>query len=488
MAVASVSFGQKIKELFKHSLIYGLTSSLQSLLGFIMLPILTVYYTPDIFGVYSILLLLSALSSAIFYFGASSALGRFYFEEDSDVYKKKIFSTSILVTIGGAILLIVFGFCFSKLLSLKLFNTDKYSLPIILILIGTAFSFLLNLMTLVLRYEKKSGMFFFIVIFGVLINFFTTYILLTKYRYGLLAPIYGFMASNIISFVILFIARLNQLTFDVERSQFKVVIIFGIQTSIAGLLFYILEWVDRLIIKDLLNLTDVGIYSLGYRLGAIMNILVITPFTLIWAPLRMQYANNGTPESDQFSTKVISYYTGVGVIILLFVILFGEDLMRLVFRNKSYGEAARILPIIMVSIFFYGYQNIVDFGIYVQKKVHFYIFISLAAILINVILNYWLIPFFSYVAAAYVTLITYIFTSLTIYFVSNRYYKLIVEKGKILSALFSLVVVYSLVNFFFLKFILIKISICVILSLLFYFFWLDENERKFLKSKVNKKE
>ena len=146
----------KITKLFKNGLVYGLTSSLQSVLGFILLPILTIYYTPEIFGVYSLLLLLSALASSIFYFGASSALGRFYFEEDSELYRRKIFTTALTISLIGALLLIVFAIFFGKPLSLSLFKTHEYYFYIILILIATAFGFLLNLMTLLLRYKNKT--------------------------------------------------------------------------------------------------------------------------------------------------------------------------------------------------------------------------------------------------------------------------------------------------------------------------------------------
>ena len=182
MSVTNVSYKKNVEELFKHSLFYGITSSLQNLLGFIMLPILTKFYTPDIFGVYSLLLLLSAFASAIFYFGASSALGRFYFDEDSANYRKKIVTTSLLVTLIGAILLIIFALIFSKRISHQLFQSEIYSKPIILILISTAFSFILNLFTLLLRYEKKASHYFLIVIFGVIVNFCITYILLSKYN------------------------------------------------------------------------------------------------------------------------------------------------------------------------------------------------------------------------------------------------------------------------------------------------------------------
>ena len=50
MSNKNMTLNKKLKEVLKHSFIYGLTSSLQTVVGFIMLPILTVYFTPEIFG------------------------------------------------------------------------------------------------------------------------------------------------------------------------------------------------------------------------------------------------------------------------------------------------------------------------------------------------------------------------------------------------------------------------------------------------------
>ena len=478
MAVSILSKSEKIYKLLKSSFIYGLTSSLQSLLGFVMLPILTSYYTLEIFGVYSILLLISAVSSGIFYLGATSALGRFYFDEVSESYKKKIITTSIVITLCGAIILIILGLIFSKLVSFKLFQTELYSFPILLILIGTALTFLLNIMTLILRYENKARIFFLVSIFGVMINFFITYFLLSRFNFGLLAPICGLIFSNAICFIYLIFSKFTYLTNALEASHFKLILSFGLQASIAGLFYYILDWVDRIIIKDLLDLSQVGIYSLGYRLGSIMNILLIMPFSLVWAPMRVEYAKN--EDHSSFSTKIISYYTIIGVLILVIAVLFGTEIIQSIFTNKSYHSATKIIPIIMFSMFFYGYQNIIDFGIYINKKIYYYIIILIIGIFINVTLNYLFIPIFGFIGAAFVTLITYMLTSTLIYLISNKYYRINIEKNRVFIPLILIPVLYFLVNYISNNMIL-KSIIFISIIISFFKFWLNMNEKKGLK-------
>ncbi|MCD0471053.1 lipopolysaccharide biosynthesis protein [Flavobacterium sp. JAS] len=476
----------KIKEVLGHGLVYGLTSSLQNILGFVLLPILTVYYTPAEFGVYSIILLSSSLASAIFYFGASTALGRFYFDEDSDNYRQEIVSTALFITMGGAVLLVLLSFLFGEYLSIVLFKSSVYRIPLILAFSGASFGFLLNTMTLLLRYEKRSVLFMSVTLSGVVLNFITTYTLLTVYNYGILAPLWGSFFSMGLCFVFLFIINFSNLTLRINRSYYKKILFFGIQFSISGLLFYLLDYADRLIIKQLLPMADVGIYSLGCRIAAVINVILILPFSLIWAPIRMEQASS--QNNQEFTSKIFSYLALTGFVLVTFAMLFGGDLMSLIFKNNQYTGYTRVFPLIMLSLLFYGFQNILDFGIYLHKKVHFYIIISLVGIVFNVAMNYWLIPYFGYMGSAYITFLTYFITTSLIYFISSKYYTLRLEWKRVLIPFIVLICLYYFLNFteiFNWHNLLLRIFITIILLLGIIFCWLDDKEQKIIRTFLN---
>ncbi len=482
------SIQYKLKEVVKHSIIYGITSSLQSVLGFILLPILTQYYSTNTFGVYSIILLIAAFANAIFYLGASSALGRYYFEEDSEHYKKQIITTTFIISLFGAAILVLLSTIINGYLSLCIFNTTDYAFPISLALIGAAFGFLLTTMTVVLRYQKKSKTFLITTILGVLLNFIITYIGLTKFNLEILAPLYGTLISNLFCLLVLVGINTKIFTLSLSKKHFTLISIFGIQLSVSSLLFYILEWADRLIINDLLSLSEVGVYSLGYRIASLLNILLVLPFSLIWAPIRMQYVKNAN--SGEFMTKITSYYTIAGLVIIFFALLFGEEAMRLFFKNSDYYGATKIFPIIMLSILFYGYQNILDFGIYLSGKLYYFTLVSIICIITNIGLNYLLIPKFGYIAAAYVNLITYATSSSMIYLISNAIHQFKLEWGRILGPIafiylcsFILNVEYSTL---FLKYV-IKVVILIIGVCALLYLWLNEKEKEALRSMYSNK-
>ncbi|WEK19655.1 MAG: oligosaccharide flippase family protein [Candidatus Pedobacter colombiensis] len=473
-----VSIAKKINQILKHGLIYGLTSSLQSLLGFILLPILTSYYTTEEFGVYSLLLIMGSFASAVFYLGASSALGRYYYEEDSQKYRGDIISSAIQITGFGAILLIVLSTLFSDYISSIAFNTEVYSLHVRLAFYGVAFTFLLNLLTLVLRYDNLSRIFFMISIFGVVLNFLITFILLAKYDYGIKAPLIGFLSANVTCFLLLSLYIRKYLSFNLNLKYLKVLLKFGIPTLISGLLFYILDLADRFIIKSLLSTASVGIYSLGYKIGSLINVVLIMPFGLIWAPMRMKNANN-LNATRILMVKVTSYFFITGFIIILMAMLFSRNLMPIFFKKKEFQESVQIVPIIIIGIFLFGLQNILDFGINYYKKLHYYIITSIIGIIFNVVVNYTFIPIFGYKAAAYGTMFTYLLTTTLIFLFSSRFFKVSLEWRRLAIPTLALVLILFAFNFYpyFFDSLMWSIAMFFLTLFLLYKFWLTNNER-----------
>jgi O-antigen/teichoic acid export membrane protein len=289
-----------------------------------------------------------------------------------------------------------------------------------------------------------------------------------------------------LSFVFLFVIKFSDLTLKLNATYYKKILFFGIQFSMSGLLFYLLDYIDRIIIKELLPMAEVGIYSLGCRIAAVINVILILPFSLIWAPIRMQYASNDN--SQEFTGKVFSYLAISGFILVSLAMLFGNDLMSLVFVNDKYAGSAKVFPLIMLSLLFYGFQNILDFGIYLHKKIYFFIIISSIGIVFNILMNYWFIPYFGYMASAYVTFLTYFITTSLIYIISSRYHKIELEWKRIWIPFVALITLYYLVNFtviFKYYGLLIRILIAIVLVLSIFFCWLTKKEQEIIRKFLN---
>ena len=149
----------------------------------------------------------------------------------------------------------------------------------------------------------------------------------------------------------------------------------------------------------------------------------------------------------EFTTKIISYYFLVGVVVIFIFSLFGTNIFDIFFVNKDFSGYIKVFPVIMSSIFIYGIINISNVGLYKEEKLKYQNLIMLAALIINIILNYTFLEQYGLIAAAYGTLITYSFISLFVTIISNRYLNVSIEKFRVFSLLIVMFLLISINSF-----------------------------------------
>ena len=193
----------QLKNYIYHGLVYGFGSAFDAIVGFAVLPLYTLHFSVEEYGIFSFLILLSTFASSVFYLGATSALTRSYFDYDDLEERKKVASTALYITLFGAMFQILFGLIFSKDLSILLFKTPIYQNHVLLILISSALLFINQFFYLLLRLLLKSLHIVFISIFSSSIFLLSLWILLVKYDYGILSPVIAFILSYAIATIIL---------------------------------------------------------------------------------------------------------------------------------------------------------------------------------------------------------------------------------------------------------------------------------------------
>jgi len=95
--------GARLKEVASHTLVYGLGSAAQTLLGFVLIPLYTRYYTPEMYGVFTLVTLVGTVAGAVFCLGAASALGRSYYDYESPDDRSRVVGTALAIALAGAI-------------------------------------------------------------------------------------------------------------------------------------------------------------------------------------------------------------------------------------------------------------------------------------------------------------------------------------------------------------------------------------------------
>jgi len=254
----------------------------------------------------------------------------------------------------------------------------------------------------------------------------------------------------------------------------------------------ILTVIDRFIIKDLLGDEAAGIYGAGYKLGMFMS-LVITAFRYAWYPF---YLSTAATESNakQIFSKIFTYFVFVCLSIFLLISFFIKELVQMrIFGYTIFGEeywpSIVIVPTILASYIFYGLYLNFQIGIYLTNKTKNLAIITIISALINIILNYLLIPYMGISGAALTTLVSYGFMAITIYFISNKLYNIHYEWKRITQiTLITLTIFFTsqvtfIDNSFILKLVLFISYFIILISTGFF----EKHEFKVLNEVIRKK-
>lgn len=458
----------KLKNYIFHGLVYGFGSAFDAIVGFLVLPIYTLNFSTEEYGIFSFLILISTFASSIFYLGATSSLTRSYFDYNNLEDRKKVVATSLYITLFGAIMQISLGLIFSEQLSIILFKTAIYKYHIILILISSALLFINQFFYLLLRLLLKSIHIVSVSIFSSAIFLLTLWILLTYYEYGILSPVIAFNISySIGTIILLFICR-NYFSLIPKKREFKIQLIFGLPQLFIGFSYYTIDWIDRFFINEYLSLGDVGVYSFGYKISMIIHMIFIIPFSKVWATIRSENLNGNI---EGLSSKILTYYYLIGSILALLVVIFIKEFFMIFSRNIDYDSAQYVVPFVIFAHLLYGMINILDLGIFKYRKPIYTAIILIIHIPINIILNFILVPKFGYYGAALSTLITYFLLSMTVAYIANRLLKVNYEKFNLL--LISLTSFITIIIYLYVidNSQLFSINKFLIFTLLLVFYW-----------------
>jgi O-antigen/teichoic acid export membrane protein len=458
-----------------------LGSALQSILGFILIPLYTSYFTVDLYGIFTLITLVGTLAGSVFYLGASSALSRSYYDYSDFQERKRVISTSFYITLIGAFLQIFLGILVSKDLSNYLFNTPIYKTHIKLILISSAIGFINGLFYLILRFERKSKEVVFLNLSSLILTTGIIYYLIAIMQLGVMAPVLGGLISQVLLLAVLLFIIKNYLSLSYNKSEIKIQLAYGFPQMIIGLGYYLLNWVDRLFINRYCTLDDVGIYSLGHKLGLIIHIIFIIPFSQIWAPMRMEYRNDA--DITNFYKLILTYYFIIGFFFTVVISVFARELLIIMSGHPEYLPAYKVVPFVMVAHLFFGVINIVDSGIIFERKVSYHAYLFCLALMVNIILNYMLIPKYGYMAAAHNTLISYMLLIAAVIYVSNKLYKIHWEARRLIlliSSSLTIIILGNLTTYFqYPIIILIKGGLLVGLMVFWYVFIINEKEKHY---------
>jgi O-antigen/teichoic acid export membrane protein len=467
--------GEENLDLIKHSKNYLTADFFAQALGFITVPIFTRLLTPHEYGILAIFNTL--ISILVIFFGLNIFAGiKQYYMEKTDDFGLALGSNLVFLIVFNLFLIII-AFILEKSLARFFGLRDFVFFFAVLITSGTVFYQVLLSYLQSSQNSKKYSMLEIIKNSSILIISIIFVIIFKENKY--LGRIYGqlIITGLVFIFTILFLNRIAK--YSIQWKYIKFTLNYGMPLIPHTISTLILAYFDRLMIQQLSTTVNTGLYSFAYNVGMLMNVVAMAS-SKAWQPIFYQ---DYTDSKYQLIEKKAFNYTNYIYIAAIGLILFSKEIV-IILADKKYYSALNLIPVIILGyVMVYLYTFYFQYASYRRKTVLISLSTLIAAVL-NIVLNYLLIPRYGYFMAAYATLASYTLL-LVLHYMNARYIlkEHVISLTKIMSNFWWILL--AIAAFFLLDHIIYFVSLFIKLVVMAVSVWflLKENYDKIMIKK-----
>ena len=395
----------RFKLFLENLLVYGLGGVISKLVPLIMLPIIT-RLMPDTFyfGLNDISTTVVSFGSAIAVMGMYDAMFRLFFEKDDEEYKKSICSTTLTFTLIMSI--IVFGILivFKTFWAQVFFSDVKYENLLMLSAMSVLIGATNSIVSAPTRMKNQKKIFLITNTLSPIISYSISIPLLVKGFYVIALPLAAVVSALTIEIIFII---LNKNWFSIKKvnlAYLKPLLVIAIPLFPNFLVYWVFNSCDRLMISQILGMDYNGIYAIGGKIGQVSQ-LIYTAFAGGW----QFFAFSTMKDSDQveMTSHIFEYLAAITFVAGAAMCACSKTIFRILFTG-NYINGYEVAPYLFIApLLLMLFQIIVNQFIVVKKTWYNLITLVVGAI-VNIVINYILIPKIGIEGAAIGTLFGYV--------------------------------------------------------------------------------
>lgn len=399
---------------YSNGFYYFLTSTLTQLLNLVIIPLYTRHLSVNEVGQYNLIISIQSLLSIIFTLGIFSGMTR-YFNEVEDSLSLK--NNALFFSIVWGFFILGISYLTAPLLSHLIFVNDPQGISYILCVVGMTLAdciivIFINYYSMEFKALKSS----IIGVANMVIKLGLTWYFLDILNKNMIGLLQAQLIASLIILIGLIIADIKEIKLRINLIEIRMMLKYGVGLAPGQLSFWILSLIDRFFINQMIDVRTVGIYSMAYKIGMLINPVFIFPFTKVFTPIKYSVykRSDGLQKIKQF----YKIYIAFGWLFILLVSLHAKIALN-VLTTSEYLSGYTLVPLIVFSYFLWGLGEFYALGLHIANKSLDHSKIVSIAALTNIGLNFMLIPLFSMWGAAIATIISYA-TANVLYYVYGK--------------------------------------------------------------------
>lgn len=408
-----------MSKVIKNTTFYTIGYILPKVAHFLLVPIYSRYLSPSDYGITQSMAVLSAILTVFFSLQIPRSISRLYFDYNKLEEKRKYLGTVFVATLLiSTFMLILMFICKSILVNIfKDIAFYPYYFYTLLSIYLTSFSYI---PMAYYQVEQKANKFILLSLLQFTVNTLLCIVFVVILKQGAKGMLLGNLIGNICLLPVFILITIKVISFNFNLVIFKETLIYSWPLIPAALSAWILNLSDRIFIERYFTLADVGLYSMSYKVAEVL-LVFSSSFHAAYEPFFYQLSN----QFDQNKAKTtLIRYNKVFIIILILssltISLFSKEFFLLL--DQRYYEAYKLVPLIITGILFSQISGLANKAIYQSKKTKQLMLIMLSSAVMNILLNFLIVPKYGAFGAALTTTITFIVFFIIQYEYSKKCY------------------------------------------------------------------
>lgn len=395
---------------------------------FLLIPILSRQLIPEEYAVYGNITIFMSFASMFFLLGIQQALYSFFYEKKDKSYQFLLTSTVFITLAISGILFSSLIILNSTKLSYLITRSNMYSALIPLITLSIFADSFFGISLSFLNIQEKSTPYIIlgslknILFLGLIITFSINHTLTITRIFQIMLSVS--VLSTVLAISVMFKLQKENLK-SIEKPKYfsnsliKDILKFGLIMVPGTLAMMVLRMSDRYMITWLSSgqLYDTGIYSIGYRIGLIMQ-FPVSLVSMVYFPYAMKISQH--KNSYQNYGNAFKQFAILGGMLGVLLIMFSREMIY-IFADKAYATSHLYVFAGVMSAYLLGLFNISNLTSYVEKKAGSIALAVITGSTINIALNYFGIIHFGIMGAAISSVVSYsVIVLLNVYRLKRR--------------------------------------------------------------------
>ncbi len=396
----------------KASFWYLFCSVLQKAIGFLTTPLFTRVMDTNDFGTVTMYnsweTVFTVLCTLYLYNGVyNNAMVEH--KDDRDGFTSSVQSLTTVLTIIVFSIYFVFSSKFAIIVGLP-------NSVMALMMVDIIFTAGMSFWSIRNRYEYKyKSVAIFTILSTILMPIISVTLVLNSNSQKAYARILGTVIVHITVYSIVYILNLKRGKKLYDAYYWKYAVRFNLPLIPHYLSSTIMTQSDRVVINNICGTSYAAIYSMASNVTSIMNIVTVSINQAV-TPWIYEMLEKKKMKEIGYTTYKIMSIVGMGFVLTSFI---APELVAIL-APSEYNEAVWATPPLLVGMFLYFmYCNFGNIEIYFHKQ-KVMLFSSTIVAIINLVLDYFLVKAYGFIAASYATMASYfIYTMLHFLFMSK---------------------------------------------------------------------